>query len=360
MTGDMDSTLKRHLRFWNREAVERPLVGFRIGSYFPATWFRASESLLKKDRVVSPEHLDPQPFVDDYERLHVQSIELDQDLLWVAEPFMGIPWIEGIVGCRIRGAPESLWAEPWLKDWNDFPDSVDLEGNPWFQKYMAFTEMLVRVSEGRFPVGQPILRGPMDVLATMRGHARAVMDLVDSPEEARRVLRVVGETFAEVVRRQQEMLRPIHGGYSIGFYNLWAPGPVIWVQEDASALLSPGLYRDFVFPVDTQIFQPYRFTLFHLHPASFFILDVLLEMESLKVIQINKDVGGPSVPEMIPLFKRVLEHKCLMIWGDLTRGEIEAIARDMPAKGLALQMVVPDASAGKELMAVVRSQAWKN
>ena len=357
MGASIQERLDRHVAFWKRADADRPLVGFTIGSYFPVHRFAAARDILQIKTAVSPEMLPVQPYLEDYERLYQLSLAVDQDLFWVAEPFTGIPWIEAICGCRISASSDSFWAERWLDDLSAFPDRIALEDNPWFQKYMEFVDWLVRQSRGRFSVGQPIFRGPVDVLAALRGHQQAVMDFLEEPRQVARVLNVLAAAFVDIVRRHQQTVPALHGGDGIGFYYLWAPGRVVWLQEDASALLNPGIYRGQVFAFDSKIAAAYPHSLFHLHPASLFILEHLVEMEPLKIVQINKDVGGPSISQMMPKFRSVLERKCLVIWGDLNAEEIEEIVCGLPARGLALHVVAPNPEQANLLMEVVRQKS---
>ncbi len=90
--------------------------------------------------------------------------------------------------------------------------------------------------------------------------------------------------------------------------------------------------------------------LFHLHPSSFFIIDQLIDLDALKVIQINKDLGGPSVEEMLPVFKKVLAKKQLVVWGEFDDDEIALLLDQLPAKGLMLHLVAPDVVVAKVQM----------
>ncbi|UCF92667.1 MAG: hypothetical protein JSW39_00485 [Desulfobacterales bacterium] len=357
MTAHVSERLERHRKFWKHASTDRLLVGFTIGSYFPVHRFNAAQGLLQESQRIWPAMVAVEDYLEDYERLYRLSEEVEQDLFWVAEPFTGIPWMEAMLGCEIRGASDSIWAAHWLDDLEKFPDRIDLDQNPWFQKYMEFVQRLVQHSRGRFAVGQPIFRGPVDMLAALRGHDRAVLDFFDTPEQTRRVLQVATETFVETVRRHQAAVPRIQGGYAIGFYDIWCPAQAIWLQEDSSALLNPTMYREFIFPLDHRIAGTFDYSLFHLHPASLFVLDHLLEMDPLKVIQINKDVGGPSISAMIPTLAEVLRRKCLLIWGALDSDEVAEIVEGLSPRGLALHLVVESVEAAGPLMEVIRSRS---
>ena len=85
--------------------------------------------------------------------------------------------------------------------------------------------------------------------------------------------------------------------------------------------------------------QGYEYTLCHLHPTSFFILDDLLQIEDLTTIEINKDIGGPSIEAMLPQFKKVLQTKRLLIWGDLDEDELDLLLEELSYEGLYLHIV---------------------
>ena len=89
-------------------------------------------------------------------------------------------------------------------------------------------------------------------------------------------------------------------------------------------------------------------TAFHLHPASFFIIDELLSLEGLRVIEVNKDIGGPSVKEMLPALAKIMQTRGLILWGDLTVGDLEVVKRNLPCRGLALNVVAPSLAEAHE------------
>ena len=65
-----------------------------------------------------------------------------------------------------------------------------------------------------------------------------------------------------------------------------------------------------------------------------FGIDYLLDIEALNAIQINKDVGGPSVEEMLPIFQKVQKQKNLVLWGDFTEEEFAMLSHHLPPEGV--------------------------
>lgn len=341
--GMQNSSLKkriqRHIAFWKQENVDRPLMGFLIGSYFPVQRFEAAKEIMGKKTPIHPEEIIPAHFLNDYERLYSYSMQLEQDAFWAAEPFTGIPWMEAMLGCKIYGSKDSMWAAPILKGIEDFDKLPLPEESLWHKKYVEFTTLLSQRSEGRFPIGQPILRGISDMIGALVGQGELPFYFLDEPVKMKEICKRLNQVFLQVVEEQQENVPQFYGGYSIGFYDLWCPGKCIWFQEDLTSLLSPQIYREYILECNEVVCNKYEYSMMHLHPSSFYLLDDLLNIEGLKVIQINKDIGGPSVLEMVPIFKKVLEKKRLCIWGNLDEKDIYEIKSNLPYNGLYLSIV---------------------
>ena len=88
--------------------------------------------------------------------------------------------------------------------------------NPWFLKYMEFIEKLVKLSDGRFPVGEPIMRGPSDMVGALLGQAEMVFAIVDDPGRMKRLFKKVAEIFMQVIARHYGEVKSFNGA-KIGF-----------------------------------------------------------------------------------------------------------------------------------------------
>lgn len=352
--------IQRHQAFWDRAPVERPLIGFRIGDYLFANKFQAALPLLQGGKIITPEMLEVDRFLADYDRMYAQSLEIAQDAFWTAAPFTAIPWLEAMLGCEIRASEASFTSKPWLTDLADI-DRVQLDEahNPWLAKYLEFVEKLTDHSQGRYPVGQAILRGTSDMLGALRGQTNLVFDYLDQPELIQRLAQKVTEIFRRIVQKHHDATIAFQGGYAMGFYHLWCPGPCLWFQDDLAALLSPRLYRKHLYELNAQMCQDYDYTLCHLHPTSFFILDDLLQIEGLKTIEINKDIGGPSMADMLPAFQKVLREKRLLIWGDLDQEELDLLLTELPYEGLYLHIVAPTVSEAQRLQQFIETKGTR-
>lgn len=351
--------LHMHRLYWQRKEQPYPLAAFRVAKdFFFSRHFQAARHLLVPGKRIEAEMLRVEEFLGDYERMFQDTEKIGQDGFWTAEPFTGIPWMEAILGCEIQAAEESFISKPWLKDLAQAEQLRLDRGNPWLQKYLEFTDALVAFSKGRFPVGMPIMRGPSDMVGALMGQAEMVYALEDEPARMKALFLKVTEIFLQVQELQRSRIPPFFGGWALGFYHVWCPGPAIWYQDDLSALLSPELFRSFLVPTSRKICEGYAYTAVHLHPASFFLLDEILANEKLTAVEVNKDVGGPSVEEMLPELGKILARKNLILWGDLTIQDLEVIRKKLPLRRLFFHVIAPSVEEAGELLRFIRN--WSN
>jgi hypothetical protein len=68
------------------------------------------------------------------------------------------------------------------------------------------------------------------------------------------------------------------------------------------------------------------------------------------VIEINKDVGGPTVKQMLDQYRKVLEKKrCLLIWGELSEDEVLCVLENLPLDGVYFNILPSDIESAERL-----------
>jgi hypothetical protein len=199
-------------------------------------------------------------------------------------------------------------------------------------------------------VSHGALIGPSDILAELRGHTQSIFDIMEEPDRAAALLWPATCLSQEVTQEIWKRLPLFHGGYFDGMYQLWSPGPIIRMQEDASGLYSPALYRKFLQPLDRYLAGCFANSFIHLHSTSMFILDAFLEIEELQCFEINNDAIGPPVQEMVPYFQMVqAARRSLVVRGSFTPDEIRLLMDSLDPRGLYLLIVVADTPEAERL-----------
>jgi hypothetical protein len=348
--GNDPAKLARYRAFWNRDAVSRPLIGFTLAGWFPLAEFSPCAAW-RSERYLTPDMVEPEAFLADHLRLLAEGDAINDDLIRGASPAqLAFPWLPGILGRPLRILPSTVVGEETRLEWESALALGLDESSPWLQKYLAFAEVLVRVSGGDFPVSHGSEIGPTDLHALLRGHTQSLIDLIDEPERSARLLARLGEIFCAATDAVWRRLPLFHGGYFDAQYSLWAPGPIVRMQEDASAVYSPSLYRRFVQPVDRAIARRYACSFIHLHSTSLFLLDAFLEVEEIRCFEVNRDALGPDVAAMLPYLRRIQgAGRPLLLKGALTLDEMKCALDSLDPRGLFLNIMAESLEAADEL-----------
>ena len=352
----LERKLVGYRRFWDRAPVERPLIGFSVGGWFPFQRFPAMQPFRGRTGL-EPQDLRPEAFLADYEGIVSGWNGIEDDMIRGISPLPFLPWLEAMLGCRVQVGEESVWAEEGRFDYAELGRIDCSEENPWRRKYLEFVRVLREHFGEHIPVGLPILRGTSDMVAALRGSERMVYDLYDHPQEFRRLGEACTTLLIELIRAQHVITGPFAGGYVIDALGIWAPERLGRLQEDASALFSPDLYVTHLQPHDRRAAEAFPRSLIHLHSSSLFLLDQILDVEALGCIQINKDVGEAAIPEMLPAFQRVQARgRSLLVRGKLDLDDLALLRRHLTPNGLYLQTVVETAAEARRLQEFI--QPW--
>jgi D-glycero-D-manno-heptose 1,7-bisphosphate phosphatase len=341
LVGQISMSERLHrMSAWLARRNDRPLLGFTLGSYYPLHRYPNGVKRLPEG-VVRPQDVFVEDYLEDTERLFQMHEAAGGDLVFAAAPFLGMPWVEASLGCGVVAdhktgstrstPPAGFAANPKVPKFSD--------DNPWVEKMLEFIPALEKQSGGRYPVGVTLMRGISDLLSALYGGEGFVLRMHDNPDEVRAVVEQLTEYWIAFGRCLLERLPMFHGGTGSFFYGLWCPGRMIWLQEDAVALLSPRMYEEFIYPADCRIASTFENTVIHLHPARV-IPSKLLVKTDLAAIELHIDHDGPRAEALYDHYRTILAEKPLFIWGDLTDADLEFVMTRLPKEGLAVNVVV--------------------
>ena len=215
---------------------------------------------------------------------------------------------------------------------------------------MEFIPVIESHSQGRYGIGVTLIRGISDILSALFGGHEFLFQIYESPEKMKTLISQIVEYWKKFAGHYLEHMPLFHGGTGSLFYNYWVPGKSILIQEDAAALLSPDLYEEFIFPGIKEIADAFDHLVFHLHPSQFIPTDYLLKT-GIDIIELHIDRGGPTAADLKDIHKKVLEHKPLLVWGDLTSEDLAYLLENQSYPGLAINIVVESAKEAEKLFA---------
>jgi len=207
-------------------------------------------------------------------------------------------------------------------------EGVEMPGTVWFKRCMAtpdearfeydadnfywrFTQQAYRAtlehSRGKFLLQFPDLIEGLDTLAAMRGTELLLQDLIDRPAWVHACLRQITDRYFHYYDMLHDLIRDEVGG---SIFWLWAPGRLVKLQCDFSAMISPAMFREFMVPILTEMTERISYSHYHLDgPQAVAHVDALLSVPGLDMIQWTPGAGQPGVhdPKWWPMYHRIIE-----------------------------------------------------
>lgn len=358
MKRDFKEFKERHMSFWEMREVDSPLIGFTIGAGLDSWSYwqynKAAQALLNK-RNILPDDINPIDFIEDQLHYLELSEQINDDVCRSAMPLASVPWMEAILGCPVFSTEAHMTSKKILdkvESLNPIPFTSD---NIWVKKYFEFLKTYTYVFSERFPVAQSVLRGPSDLACALLSPEDATIALITEPEAMHFLLNYITDQLEQFLKMQISVLPKFQDGYVIGQYELWAPEPVLRIQEDFSTLYSPELYEEFLQPLDKRLAAISNYTLIHLHSSSLFLLDQFLKVSQIRVFQVTKDPGSVTLVDMMPsLLKIQLAGKPLIIKGQFEDSEYDLMKKKLSVRGLCVQPVVKNLSDANRILPILR------
>lgn len=105
-----DELIERCQKFWHREPTDRPLLGVLVNRITPLKHFTPGS---RSDGLLEPEDITVEAFLTECERRHQAAQYAGGDTPYVAYPWAGLAWLEGILGLPIRFDGNHAWPEAY-------------------------------------------------------------------------------------------------------------------------------------------------------------------------------------------------------------------------------------------------------
>jgi len=258
------------------------------------------------------------------------------------------------LGCHGIEMPGTVWCEPFMDD----PDEARFVFDP-ANFYWDFSYRLAR-EEKRLAGHKMLIQFPdliegLDTLAAMRGTHRLLIDLLERPEWVRGCLRQITDRYFQCYDLWYDLIRDKVGG---SHFWAWAPGRMAKFQCDFSAMIGPGMFREFMYPVLCEMSERVGYCMYHWDgPGAIPHHDCLLEIPSLGMLQWTPGAGVEPVddPRWWPLYHKTVDAgKRVYVGGCSGIDQLRALRREFGGKlnQFLISMWLPDAAQADEALAV--------
>jgi hypothetical protein len=346
----------RHRAFWNNADVDRPLIYIIYDAYVDTELVAASLGAGE----LTPDRIDPAPIMSEYDKMAATRAAIGDDAIAVAEPLLGIPWLEAMAGCRID-IPEgkSIWPEAPDNTVTDTSIAFDPE-NRWFTKLIEVLQTVVDHAAGRYAVSLSHLRGPTDILIARFGSDHFFTLFYEDPDRVKALALQCADLWRQVVEMEMQIVPPYHSGYGVRQFGLWAPERAVWLQDDTSSMMSPRHYRRFFLDAMKRIaYLPYG--VLHLHIGSLHVAEMLAEVPHVRAINLYFDDPRVSLQQAMPVMQRLQAKGMPLIlaktvYQGFSLTEYEEILDGLSPRGLSVHLAATSVKEGKDIMEVIRNR----
>lgn len=342
------------VNYWAMEKNDRPLIGCNLyGKNMNQNCPYTLEPI--SNGIVNPGDINTELFLKDCDRLFNEHKKINEDFPYVASPFVYIPWMEAIMGCQVIATPKSFWPEPFIIDWEKWNWETPTLENPWVKKLLELLNALVEHSNGRYPVSHTLMRGPLDMLAAMRGTSALVLDILDKPELIKKAAEICADVWIEVAKAQLNQIPYSETGYMGGGfgYRVWAPQKIVWLQEDTLSVLSPALYKELFINIDKRIAGGFPYTVFHVHGTSLWVIDMLAEMPEINAVELNYETVNQDIEGIFSAYKKIISKKPVVMWREYDDNFwlwLDRVLNDISPEGISIHVNVSNTEEGKKVL----------
>jgi len=358
MESSVKDLISLHKDFWNHR-LDKPIINNCFSFWRRQTYMEnltdaenpevterkvLHDDWSQKDNfIIEPDMLIPERHQTFYEYDEQRSDLIIYPVFNTIIPWTMITWLPAIAGCEIivSKSGQTIWPKPYMKS-NWFQD-VNLGVKPnwsWLDKLIEFTGFLVKKY---FPSQMISLeyfsRGPADLLLSTMDNETAYISFFDHPEKLKELLMKFADIHIKWSESQLKAIPSFEGGYC-NQWGIWAPGKVTRIQEDFAINLSEKLYREFIIHADEKVIKASEYQVFHTHSGNPQLALWASDIEDLKVVEMTLDPVSPSLEELIPVWKKILSRKSMIITGSLIQDQVDMLVSKLDSSGLFLDIVI--------------------
>ncbi len=317
--------------FWEKRSTGRPPVGVVNRDVFlPIKYLHAPFERSE----VTPEGVNRKSVTTDYEFGFAAPAVTCDDWIPYSAPWRAIPWLEACCGCPVRYSSGSLCPEHFVSSLEALDKVAIPADNGWFRCMERQTEQLVASAPADCWISPSILRGPSDVVAAMRGQSEFFVDLHDDPGAIDRAAACVNRLLLDALDMHFHCVEPKRGGFG-HIYGYWAPEKTVVIQEDAMGMCSPAVYRDVFQKYNAEVVEHFgKCVLFHLHSTGFQHYRHVLDTPGIAGLEFTVEMGGPPLPELVPVLREILERSRLILMVDHGFEHLPEVLGQLPREGL--------------------------
>jgi 5-methyltetrahydrofolate--homocysteine methyltransferase len=177
--------------------------------------------------------------------------------------------------------------------------------NIWLRRIEDICRAAVERWQGSVLVSMTDLGGNLDVLAAFRPGEKLLLELVDTPDEVKRLTWEAHEIWHRVYRQLNEAMQAGSTGYT-DWAGIYSDVPCYMLQCDFGYMISPQMFDEFALPELNATCDRLPRAFYHLDgPGQLPHLDSLLAIDNLDGIQWVPGAGNPGCDRWPEVYRKI-------------------------------------------------------
>jgi len=205
----------------------------------------------------------------------------------------------GVIAAYLGGRLDNASGQVWF-----YPPSDDIpiqeitfefdSNNKWFQRTIEIYKAGMERWNGMVLMGMTDIGGNLDVLSSFLPGERLLLDLIDHPDEVKRLLWEAHTAWHQYYAAVNQVLDGVNPGYS-DWSSIFSDKPIYMLQSDFSYMIGPKMFDEFVKPELDETCKKLPRSFYHLDGVGQIPhLDSLLEIDELDGVQWVPGDGKPD------------------------------------------------------------------
>jgi hypothetical protein len=253
-------------------------------------------------------------------------------------------------GAEVEFQPDTIWIRPMIDSWATAPN-WETDWDDWGWRYLKKAyERIVDEVAGKYFLGMGLILPPNDLLALLRGPERFQIDLVEYPDEVKRVLTIMRRNYVHMQRELDTIrLRKLEG-YGC-HWPVWSREPMGHMQSDLSCMISSKMFDEFIMPEIEHLAGAVTNCFYHLDgPGAIRHLGRICSVPNIKCIQWVPGAGQPGgALHWLDLYKRI-QAMGKAVYTGVGVAELETVIRELDPRKLLIQMGARSKAEGEDLL----------
>ena len=329
---DLDDRVARQDAFWDCAVIDRPVVSITVPKAQPERPYPSKHHATIRERWLDVGYQVERALA------YVMNTDYLGDAIPHAIPNLGPEVLSTFFGCELEFGEYTSWSVPSLDSWDDLQGVQFSRDNIYWRKIVAMTDALLDAGRGVFYTGITDLQ-PGSVIASLRDPQRLNLDMIDFPEEVKKLQAHVTEVYRGVYDFFCDKLAAA-GQLCCTWAGIVSTKRWYVPSVDFSCMISAKMFEETFLPGVVAECQHYEASVYHLDgPGAIQHLDALLDIEELNAIQWVWGAGQGRATDWMDVYIRCQEAGKGLQIGPVEPDELDTLMEMLRPEGVWLGMV---------------------